>query len=418
MGWLTQPLPAGGTFTDSVTGRTWTISGSGLELWQTYQPEFSYEFDPYPYTGWVTPGFFDPKMLSFSGTRQVVDWWRGPRAMNLSARFVSDEAQPSALALSTLIRIRVKVGTPAGGENTRTLFEGRVIELRQDLTGDNVPIVTVQIADDMGWNTQAAFDPSVNFASAQTGNMIGGIYTNWMNTRYPLVLGGPDNGVTQTFNTGTGSNVFQELARLMRGELGVLWPARDGRTVFNSGDWYVFRPNPIAIIGTDVGGKTGTWYLPLSRSLPIQQIRELFNEVKWTGPAPQGSSGASQPTTVAQYGRRVWSDNTYVNTNINQTASVSRLSSVLGLIPRERVQSVTFPADLSIDAMNYATQADPTDLIFVTKEWFEDKWNSQVEAHVLGVTQQWSQANGWWTTLKVTEALIPYDFGTPGRETP
>lgn len=417
MGWLSQPLPAGGTFTDSVTGRTWTIGGSGLELWQVYQPEFLYEYDQYPYSGWVTPTPSNPALFSFRGTRQVQDWWKGPRAMNLQVQFLSDVQTPSlVMAAGTQIRVRVKVGTAAGGEETHTLFQGRISDVKTTLTPLGIPLAQVQIVGDMGFNSQTAFDPNIDLTSATSFDHINFIFANWMNTLHPLTFApvSLDSGISGAFNTGTGSNVMNDVATLIRGELGMLWPAPDGGALYASGDWYVQRPSPVnAVLGTNLGAVAADYELPVSMSTPTVSLKNFYNNVKWTGPL--GGSTSTQPANAAQYGDRFWSDNVYVNTAGNLSANTGRLSSVLAQSPSEKVEMVRFPSDLTIDSMQYAVRADVSDYVYVTQEWLPGKWSRQVDAHVIGVTHEWSQSQGWWTTLRVTEALDGYTFPTPGR---
>ena len=407
------PIPDTATW-DGVTGREWTAHGTGLVRYE-YRAGWTVEYATRnPGVGWNAFTDYSAYLMGFHVHRKVDDWYLGPAADNGTLSFDDSDGAHRCPAGG---RLRLSVTVPSG---TFVLFDGMVIDQMYELTAGVFPTVSVIVTNWFGYEarttTSRTSDTTETTGEALARTIDSGSWGPRDLTRW-------DDGVTQMIPEGV-YNVPDQLSRLVRGDLGMLWVTREGEWAYRAKSWWNDdRVTAAAAIGDSGPPDAYDYLFPLESTVPVTSLNDTINEATWFTPsATLDSITEWDSDSFLAIHQRSYSDTVWDAADTDAEDGVWRLVNLYAT-PAQRISSVTYPADLSSDAMEYSARAEITDFVNVAMESLEGYWSEWLRCHVLGVRHDWNPHTGWTVTLDVITGLYEdweswiLDTSTLGVET-
>ena len=414
------PIPDGGTWTGSETGREWTSHGTDMErsdfLWDGFG--FHVYIDPYP---WATPSWAEitgvlREMQSFSVKRSVAGWWRGTRQGGGTLTLYQD-GDNIAANYQPSHRIRITVDVPSGEHD---LFTGFIQSHKHIFDAKGVPMLQVQMVDGIGY-TGMADAPLKTVGNQVTGFILRDYILQYGAGIISSDIAGISNseGLTQNYTIAAG-NLINKINQYLRGELGMLWVDPEGVWQFRERDWWYPQPDPVATIGSLERGEGGNrddpalaedgYLVTQSKATAVAEM--AYNKVFLTG---SGTGNTIENLSTARTGIRYWSDTVEITSlgdlrdNADFLAKVLNSSDSFDGPILDQTRTVTIPSDVSVDNMEYAAAAELTDFLEVAWETLPNYWREWHPAWVMGVTHRWNTSQGWSTELQLEGGLAQWD---------
>jgi len=400
-------IPDGATWLGSATGREWTSHGADMErsdfLWDGFAWKLEYANKTSTNHVWGSWVDYTDRLLSFNFRRQVASWYRGPRAAN--GLFTIDDIDGDHGG-DVAGKLRLTVTVPSGDY---VLCEFLIMSSIHINTGSKYPVIRMTVTDWFGYEGELRVNIS-----------------DWEKNAATLLIDflGSSGGATTGITTGQGASMFYPLSanlfknrndvlsELVRGDLGMLWVDREGvwqyRSGYTSDGWWDTEPDEaVAAIGSAAGTPTHDYRFrfPLATVSHQMNLSEIKNNLEWITQAaasPHTDTGANSKNS---YGERFYIDTLRNKTDAQVATLIQRLGNHLGHDYNIATQSITFPADLSVDAMEYAAIAELTDFLNIAVESLEGLWQEWEMVHVDGVGHSWSPTQGWVTTLSTFSNL-------------
>ena len=402
---MSLPIPDGATWPGSVTGREWTSHGTSMTrsdfLWDgfAWKVEFALPLGGVG-GGWDSYVDYTGRLESFSVKRSVTGWYLGPRASTGNMVITNDEGDGGAFLGS---KVKITVTVPSGDY---VIYLGLVNDRSHFLTPLNFAKIRVSLSDWLGY--EGTRTVSLSTTNTDTATLLVLFLTNSsgnLDAGWPAPAGMNQNlvGVTSP----TVFNVANSLSQIVRGDLGMLFVNKVGDWQYEAQGWYT--PNPttaVAAFGSDGAGvppDAYTYRLSYSKLVAGKGVSGMVNSLRWDTQAPVTPTTSSLPLEINKYGLRYRSDTLLLDVQAEVASQVADL--MLRANDHDEIRSLTFPAQISQEAMEYAARAELTDFINVAYESLEDAWSTWYPAFVTSVQHTWSAQQGWNVTLGATRDL-------------
>ena len=423
-------LPDSTTWSDSAAhSATWTSHGADIDLW-TGGPNFHLYYSFWNGSVWSTSAEITGvlgKLEQFTIKHGVKSWWQGIRAG--SASIVVDYTDQISVNLyGRGQRIRITVDVPSGEVD---LFTGHVHNVTTTYDVAGYPKLNVQLLDIIGWIGQANVPSAFSLGTQQTGYILDALIGTYGGVSISAgVLGGvtTTDGLYQTALGG--GSLVDNINKYMRGDLGLLYVDNSGAFQFIERNWWNPLGDPDVTIGSlDRGNTTSTWLDPsLAEGTYVfpQRTARYWGPVsytEWTHTFP-GPASSTVSTAAGAFGVRAWTDAVQNFYALDVTDNLDALSAVLYNDPLYRGHfdsnaQIQFQAEYSVDSMNYAAAAAPSDFVELSREAVVNLgYRHWTPGHVMGVSHSWNPTAGWICTLDLDLGLAEADHDTGEPEEP